>query len=225
MVYDIGCGDGLFLESISRLGLQVGGFEPEAVPRKQAEQRLQMKLDAALRPQSSGPRISAITCWQVIEHVEDPQKLLQTIRGLLSDGGLLALSTVNRDALQAKIFGTHWLHLDPPRHRWIGSRNSVIKMIEAAGFQVIQVSHRPLEFGPIGWVDSLLNFFDFERDRLLRCLKQGVAKPFDRWICLLAAALTPWAVILSLLESVFGHPATFEIYARLEKRGARRQGG
>lgn len=224
-VYDVGCGDGLFLQAASRLGLGILGFEPEMIPRNQAEQRLKKHVDSVLLKSCGLSEISAITCWQVIEHERNPQRLLQAISRRLRDGGLLAISTVNRDSLQAKCFGTTWLHLDPPRHLWIGSRKKLLEMVKAAGFQVLEVRHRPLEFGPVGWVDSFFNLFDSERDRLLRCLKEGCAGPWDRIIWLLSAALTPFAVVLSLLESAVGRPATFEIYARLQKRGARRQGG
>lgn len=224
-VYDVGCGDGLFLRAASSLGLGILGFEPEMIPRKQAEQRLKRRVDSTLLASRNHSGISAITCWQVIEHMRDPQGFLRTVAHALKNGGILAISTVNLHSLQARCFGCSWLHLDPPRHLWISSRKKLLEMVKAAGFQILEVRHRPLEFGPVGWVDSFFNLFDSERDRLLRCLKQGCAGPSDRLIWLLSAALTPFAVFLSVLESAIGRPATFEIYARLEKRGARRQGG
>ena len=225
IIYDLGCGDGLFLEAILKSGFPAYGYEPEAVPREQAEQRLKKRLDSKLRTALTRPRFSAITCWQVIEHIRDPQKLLQWVRRNLVDGGLLAISTVNLDSVQAKMFGTHWLHLDPPRHFWVGSKSSVVAMLTGAGFKILGIRHRPLEFGPVGWVDSLMNLFDPERDRLLRCLKRGCHGPKDRVVWLLSAILSPLAVVLSLAESLAGRPATFEIYARVENKGARRQGG
>jgi hypothetical protein len=102
---------------------------------------------------------------------------------------------------------------------------TVRKMVEDAGFQVLEVFHRPLEFGPVGWVDSLWNFWGTERDRLLRCLKRGCWGPADRLLWLLSVALAPWAAVLAVAESLFGSPATFEIYARLDRKRARRQGG
>jgi SAM-dependent methyltransferase len=224
-VYDVGCGDGLFLQAASRLGLQIRGFEPEPVPRRQAEQRLRQRLDATMPKASHQSRFSAITCWQVIEHVRDPREFLRLLRGALKKNGLLAISTVNRNSWQARCFGVRWLHLDPPRHLWIGSMPTVRKMVEDAGFQVLEVFHRPLEFGPVGWVDSLWNFWGTERDRLLRCLKRGCWGPADRLLWLLSVALAPWAAVLAVAESLFGSPATFEIYARLDRKRARRQGG
>ena len=224
-IYDVGCGDGLFLKEASRLGLRITGFEPEPMPRRQAEKRLGKSLDQRLFASLKSGKASAITCWQVIEHLNDPASFLRACRHNLADGGLLTLSTVNRDSLQAKCFGGKWLHLDPPRHLWIGSLHRVIQLVKDSGFEVEKVRYNSLEFGPVGWVDSLFNLVDTKRDRLLVSLKQGCREPLD-WIAyILSFALAPVALIFSLLEAGLNKPATFEIYARLKKDRARRQGG
>jgi len=224
-VYDVGCGDGLFLEEASGLGLQVTGFEPEPIPRGQAERRLGKAIDRKLFSSLRKEKASAITCWQVLEHLDDPLSFLRACRQHLADDGLLALSTVNLDSLQAKCFGSQWLHLDPPRHLWIGTLRGVVQLLRDCGFRVEKVRYNSLEFGPVGWVDSLFNLVDTERDRLLACLKQGCREPRDWLVYILSAALTPVASLLSLVEAGLHHPATFEIYARREKDRARRQGG
>ena len=224
-VYDVGCGDGLFLEEASHLGLKVTGFEPESTPRGQAERRIGQRLDRQLFGSLKTEKASAITCWQVIEHLDDPPAFLRACRKHLADDGLLTLSTVNLDSLQAKCFGGHWLHLDPPRHLWIGTLRGVIQLVREAGFRVEKVRYNNLEFGPVGWVDSLFNLADTKRDRLLACLKLGCREPRDWAVYLLSVGLTPAAFLLSVLEAGLNHPATFEIYARRENERARRQGG
>jgi SAM-dependent methyltransferase len=224
-VYDVGCGDGLFLEEVSQLGLRVAGFEPEPIPRGQAQRRLGRILDQKLFASLKSEKASAITCWQVIEHLDDPSSFLRACRQHLVDDGLLTLSTVNRHSLQAKCFGSHWLHLDPPRHLWISTLQRVTQLVREAGFRVEKVRYRSLEFGPVGWVDSFFNLVDTKRDRLLATLKQGCHEPRDWVVYLFAFALAPVASLLSLLEAGLNHPATFEIYARLEKDRARRHGG
>ena len=224
-IYDVGCGDGLFLEEAARLGLRIAGFEPESVPRSQAERRLGHSLDPRLFASLKSKKASAITCWQVIEHLQDPPAFLRTCRQHLTKGGLLTISTVNLDSLQAKCFGGHWLHLDPPRHLWIGTLGRVVRLVQDSGFRVEKVRYNCLEFGPVGWIDSLINLVDTKRDRLLACLKQGCREPGDWLAYTLSAVLTPAAFGLALIEGALNLPATFEIYARLENDRARRQGG
>jgi SAM-dependent methyltransferase len=224
-VYDVGCGDGLFLNEASRLGLQINGFEPESTPRSQAEKRLGKQLDRKLFDSLGKKKAAAITCWQVIEHLPDPPSFLRACHKHLAEEGLLALSTVNLDSVQAKCFGGKWLHLDPPRHLWVGTMDRVIQLVKDSGFQVVRVRYNCLEFGPVGWIDSIFNLMETKRDRLLGCLKHGCHEPRDWLVWLLSVALTPIAFILAWLEGGLGRPATFEIYARLVKKGARRQGG
>ena len=224
-IYDVGCGDGLFLKEASRLGLRITGFEPEPMPRRQAEKRLGKSLDQRLFASLKSGKASAITCWQVIEHLDDPASFLRACRHNLADGGLLTLSTVNIDSLQAKCFGGKWLHLDPPRHLWIGNLHRVIQLVKDSGFEVERIRYNSSEFGPVGWVDSLFNLVDTKRDRLLVSLKQGCREPLDWIVYILSVALAPVALILSLLEAGLNKPATFEIYARLKKDRVRRQGG
>jgi len=224
-IYDVGCGDGIFLEAAGRMGMKTMGFEPEEVPRRQAEKRLGKTVDRSLFQSVGSKKLGAITCWQVIEHLDNPNSFLRACRQRLELGGLLALSTVNLDAYQAKCFGGNWLHLDPPRHLWVAPMRKVVQLVQDSGFRIVKIRYNSLEFGPIGWIDSLFNEMGWKRDRLLACLKNGCREPADRLVWLLAAVLTPLAFALALAEAGLNHPATFEIYARLEKRGARRQGG
>jgi len=213
-IYDIGCGDGLFLHACRDLGFAVQGCEPEDVPRRQATERLGCRIDqhAFANPLPDG--YDVITAWQVIEHVQAPNDLLIAAQKYLRPDGLLAVSTVNLHSMQSRFFGEKWLHLDPPRHLWVAGRRSVERMIESNGFTICYRRWNPMEFGPVGFVDSFFNLFDVERDRLLRRLKTGFHGWADRMLWFAAAALTPPAILLSVAETVAGRSATFELYAR-----------
>lgn len=224
-VYDVGCGDGLFLQEAAQLGLSTVGFEPEPIPRNQAETRLGKRLDSSLFQSLRSSKAAAISCWQVIEHLADPRTFLHSCHQHLMPDGILALSTVNLGSYQARLFGKNWLHLDPPRHLWVSDLNTVVRMVESSGFRVLQIRHNSLEFGPVGWADSCFNLFDSKRDRLLHCLKLGCHEPKDWLVWGLTVILTPLSMLLSMTESLLNHPATFEIYARADKKRARRHGG
>lgn len=213
-VYDIGCGDGEFLAACSRWGFEVYGCEPMERPRNQAIQRLGCGID--VQPFSHEPlrRYNVITAWQVVEHIADPSALLKTAMEHLAPHGVLAISTVNSDSWQAKIFGAFWLHLDPPRHLWVSSRSAVTALVERSGATVFASHSNHLEFGPIGYIDSVINLFDSRRDRLLHCLKHGFPGVANKGLWLIAAALTPIAVALSATESALGKSATFELFAK-----------
>lgn len=213
-LYDIGCGDGAFLDEIRRRsGMAIGGFEPEAVPRAQASARLGCHVDEQLFAGDDVDFWDVVTAWQVIEHVADPRALVRAVKKRLKPDGLFALSTVNVDSLQARLFGPEWLHLDPPRHLWCGSLNALENLLSEEGFVVESRCWRWLEFGPVGVVDSALNIAGFPRNELVRKLKAGFSGALDP-VLWGAALLTPPAIAFAAVEAMAGRPATFELYLR-----------
>lgn len=58
----------------------------------------------------------AIALWHSIEHLPDPWPLLDSLAGHLRPGGVVALASPNPRALQLRLFGPYWVHLDAPRH-------------------------------------------------------------------------------------------------------------
>jgi SAM-dependent methyltransferase len=213
-LYDVGCGDGEFLGACQKRGIRIGGCEPQARGRDQAEKNLNCRIDENLFASTEDQLFDAVTVWHVIEHVDNPGKMIRDIWNNLKPGGLLAVSTVNIDSWQARIFGTNWLHLDPPRHLWIGSRKAVEQLLVKNGFVIEKKRSNFLEFGPIGFVDSVINSIDSKRDRLLKCLKTGFYGSAGKVTWITAAFLTPFGIIFSAIETLFGKSATFEIYAR-----------
>ena len=212
-LYDIGCGDGLFLKAASGHGFSIGGLEPMEKAREQAHRKLGCGIDR--EPFTSSPEggFDAVTAWQVIEHLENPGELFDSVYRNLRSGGIFAVSTVNLESWQARLFGSNWLHLDPPRHLWVGKRRQVEKLLQKHGFKIVARRWNHLEFGPVGYVDSFVNLFDSKRDRILKCLKTGFPGVANKISWAIAAVLTPAAVLFSAIEAALGVPATFELYA------------
>ena len=213
-IYDIGCGDGAFLSACKREGFEVAGCEPQERAREQARKNLGCRIDGDLFSEAPVNSLDIVTAWQVIEHVENPGEMIRKIHDYLKPGGLFAVSTVNLSSWQARIFGSLCLHLDPPRHLWVGHRSQVEHLLERNGFTIERRRWNHLEFGPIGYVDSLVNVFDHKRDRILKCLKTGFPGIPNKISWLAAAVITPPALILSTVEACFSASATFELYAR-----------
>lgn len=213
-LYDIGCGDGLFLKSASGQGFSIGGLEPLDKAREQAQKKLGCEIDKEPFESSRGEGVDVVTAWQVIEHVEKPGELFETVCKNLKPGGLFAVSTVNLDSWQSRLFGTNWLHLDPPRHLWVAGRMRVEDLLTRHGFTIVSRRWNHLEFGPVGYVDSLVNLVDPRRDRVLKGLKTGFRGPADGVAWLAGALLTAPSLVASAMEAAAGCPATFELYAR-----------
>jgi SAM-dependent methyltransferase len=213
-LYDIGCGDGVFLEETQMLGFDVHGSEPYQRARMQAQAKTGCPIDNESFTETPDDSIDIVTCWQVIEHIENPREFLDLVKKKLRPGGLFAVSTVNLSSFQAVFFGMNWLHLDPPRHLWVAHRSDVEKILLEHGFEIEKRVWNQMEFGPVGFVDSIYNVIDKKRDRILEGLKNGFHSFGDRIAWVFGAMTTPLAILLTILETMAGRSATYELYCR-----------
>jgi len=98
-----------------------------------------------------------ITLWQVLEHLPEPMKTLETLTQLLKEGGILAISTPNIESLQAEMGKNQWFHLDPPRHLYLYSPQTLEQIMGSFGFALQEIHHFSLEQNPYGWLQTMLN--------------------------------------------------------------------
>jgi 2-polyprenyl-3-methyl-5-hydroxy-6-metoxy-1,4-benzoquinol methylase len=98
-VLDIGCATGRLGATIKKLrDAVVVGVETDAAFAKEAESNLdRVILDRAENAASvlRGERFDAIVCADVLEHLEDPQGTLRSLRPLLGTPGVVVVSLPN----------------------------------------------------------------------------------------------------------------------------------
>lgn len=113
----------------------------------------------------------AITLWYVIEHLRDPRGAIREFHRALRPGGILVLATQDFASIQARVFGTRWLFLDPPRHLFQFSAATLSRIAEQEGFVVRHRASASLEMGPFTILQSLLNMIVGNDNYLFRFLK------------------------------------------------------
>lgn len=96
---DVGCGAGLLVEPLARLGARVTAIDaaPELVEAAKAHAEAQA-LDIDYRAgtvETVGGQFDLVTAMEVIEHVADPKSFIEALAARLAAGGLLILSTPN----------------------------------------------------------------------------------------------------------------------------------
>jgi 2-polyprenyl-3-methyl-5-hydroxy-6-metoxy-1,4-benzoquinol methylase len=75
----------------------------------------------------------------VIEHLNDPQAALKTLRRSMKKDADITLATPNADSWAFAFFRSFWLALDTPRHLFIFSPQTLTAELHAAGFTVTGV--------------------------------------------------------------------------------------
>ena len=217
-ILDIGCGNGGFLRMMEQRNYLVEGTEWTEASARRAAMGSELIVHAGdlLTLDLPGRRYDAITLWHVFEHLREPFETLRVAHDLLDEGGVLFLSMPNHESWQARIFGTSWFHLDPPRHLFGFGPRSIRTVLSLAGFDIESCGTFSLEQNPYGFMQSVLNAAGFPRDRAYGVLKStetlpGHTKLLD--LILLSALAIP-GFVASSISSAFGSGATMTIVAR-----------
>lgn len=154
---DVGCGDGSFLAALAEQGWEVYGTELSALIAASARHRLGDRVHAGELESAAYPKASfdLVTFWHVLEHLSNPKRALVEARRLVKSDGMVVIAVPNIGSFQAQLFREDWLHLDVPRHRWHFDSTTLARLAEHCGFDVQQVGHFSLEYGPFGIVQGI----------------------------------------------------------------------
>ena len=134
---DVGCSTGKFLYAMQQRKWQVQGVELSAYAAERARQALGLNvytgtlIEAAYEDYS----FDAITLWDVLEHVPDPQATLKEIYRILKPGGLLLLSMPNPISVEARFFGGNWVGWERPRHLYLIPPKLIGRYLQFAGLE------------------------------------------------------------------------------------------
>lgn len=115
---EIGPSQGIFARAAMAAGFDVVGMEMDAACCERLA-RIGVRAINTAAPQDELPALGpsrAAVMWHVVEHLPDPWSVLRAVAANLEPGGVLALATPNPGAVQFRLFGARWVHLDAPRH-------------------------------------------------------------------------------------------------------------
>lgn len=142
---EVGCGQGVFLESASRAGWRALGVEvlPE-LARAARERGLDVRTGELAQAALPDASVDAAYMNEVIEHVVDPVALLRELRRVLRPGGLALLRTGNARSWSARVRGGGWSYYRFGGHLHIRfySPRAAEALARAAGFEAVRCETR-----------------------------------------------------------------------------------
>lgn len=165
-ILDIGCGGGLLSEPMARLGATVVGADAAErnIPVAQVHARQQgLTIDyrhtTAEAMAAAGEQFDVILNMEVVEHVEGPLGYLTACQQLLTPGGLMICSTINRNpkSFVMAIVGAEYVMRWLPKgtHEWnkFITPDELYDLIRKAGLE--PVDRKGFVFNPLGFTWSL----------------------------------------------------------------------
>lgn len=136
---EVGCGSGDTLVFLATLGWKTVGIDVDPVAVEVARKRgLDVRVGSIMAHRFDSESFDAIVMNHVIEHLHDPLAILAECKRVLRPGGCLVLVTPNTASLLHRVFGRSWMSLDPPRHLYLFSSQSLIRLVCKAGFEIDQ---------------------------------------------------------------------------------------
>lgn len=144
-VLDVGCGGGILAESMAREGATVTGLDMGAEPLQVARLHALESGVAVEYVQETveehaakhAQQYDVVTCMEMLEHVPDPQSVVNACAQLVKPGGHVFFSTINRN-------GKAWLMA-------VVGAEYVLRMVPK-GTHDAKKFIRPSEL--LGWVDQ-----------------------------------------------------------------------
>jgi 2-polyprenyl-3-methyl-5-hydroxy-6-metoxy-1,4-benzoquinol methylase len=186
---DLGCSSGSFLESLRGEPWKLYGIEMSVDCAKRAEARTGAKvfvgdiLEAPFPPES----FDVITCFDVLEHLYEPTRVMAKITEWLKPGGIFYVFVPNIDSAEARVFGSYWCGLELPRHLFHYSPTSLRYLAKSVGLEEVSlVTTRNPAVG-----NGLRYFFDDH----LRAV--GISRTA---VAYLGEASLPWKVARKLIR-------------------------
>jgi len=113
-ILDVGCGGGILVEPLARLGASVTGLDPVEESINVARSHLSLPANRDIQSRvnyvcatieqhrteaSNIGRYDAVVASEVVEHVRDPREFVSICSDLVKPGGSLFLTTMNRTVL------------------------------------------------------------------------------------------------------------------------------
>jgi 2-polyprenyl-3-methyl-5-hydroxy-6-metoxy-1,4-benzoquinol methylase len=141
---DLGCSSGAFLELMRGESWKLYGIEMSAEVARTAEAKSGAEvfvgsiLDAPFPPAS----FDVITCFDVLEHLYEPRRVMARVSEWLKPGGIFYVLVPNINSAEGRVFGSYWHGLELPRHLFHYSPASLKFLAKTAGLTEVSLETR-----------------------------------------------------------------------------------
>ncbi len=139
-VLDVGCSIGIFLSEAKKRGWIPFGIEFSEKAALECESKgipiSRVPIESSdFQPES----FDAITMWETLEHVFDPQAVLLSVLRLLRKDGVLLMTMPNIEGADFRILGPAHTNIAPPAHLNFFSPSTVRQILKRLSFDIVEI--------------------------------------------------------------------------------------
>jgi SAM-dependent methyltransferase len=135
-IIDIGSDKGFFLDEARRYGYKTIGVELSIDSRLYSES---IGLSVVDSLEMINSNFDAAVLWHSLEHFHKPLELLYQIKDLLNNNGYIFIRVPNFNSFWANFLKDKWIWLQPKVHCFHYTKNSLRKILEKVGFEIIEL--------------------------------------------------------------------------------------
>ena len=157
---DLGCAAGFFLDEARKDGWDVYGIEASQWAVNYAQQ--QLGLNNVLQGTFENLKLKAgsfdaVVMTDVIEHLIEPNKIIEHIRLLLKSDGIVCCNTPDIGSLASRMLGARWWGIKQS-HLFYFNKKTLTQIFDSVGFTVIKVRFHTRTFSLGYWLENLASY-------------------------------------------------------------------
>jgi 2-polyprenyl-3-methyl-5-hydroxy-6-metoxy-1,4-benzoquinol methylase len=137
---DIGCSAGFVVKAATEAGFDAHGIDPEAAAIRYAREVLGLANVACAKLEHCDYRngtFDVITLYDVIEHVDDLDALVERLRRLLHPAGVIEIRTPDVGHLRVPAALWRWNEIKPAEHLHYFSRATLARLLARHGLEIV----------------------------------------------------------------------------------------
>lgn len=174
-VIDVGCGGGILSEALAQAGASVKGIDLADASLEVAQQHANdngleidyQKISAEQLAEELPNSFHGVVCMELLEHIPDPQSVINACAALAEQGGYVFFSTLNRNLksyLHAIVAAEYVLKMLPRgthEHKKFITPAELVRMARNAGLETIALrgmNYRPLTGDYVLSEDTSVNY-------------------------------------------------------------------
>lgn len=156
-ILDVGAGVGLMVRAAKQRGLNATGVEPSRWLVDNAKKLFNIELIEGIVPNEKldGKKFDIVFAVDVIEHLPEPVKFLETLKEYLNDKGVIMIATPDCKSFIAKKLGQKWWHFRLAHIGYFSSK-SITLAAEKANLKIVKFG-RQNWYLPLGYLSERLS--------------------------------------------------------------------